>query len=114
MEEGAESDVVVSIPYLAYMYVVGFGIIGVLMYAGVNAWPFWLTVLIGGVVQLVFRIIKRTWKNSFSSTEISPPEGPEQTLTRTDIRNLLIAYPTMVAVCALWYGIGWGTAWILS
>ncbi len=114
MEESPESSTETSAFYLVFMFGVGFGIIGVLIYAGFNSWNVWLTLLLGAVVQLVFRVTKRMWRNSFSSSDESAPEDSDREWTRTDIRNLLIAYPTMIVVCALWYGIGWGLDWLVS
>lgn len=114
MEESAESSVETSVSYLVFMFGIGFGIIGVLIYAGFNSWNVWLTLLLGAVVQLVFRVTKRLWKNSLSSSDASLPGDSDNEWTRADVRNLLIAYPTMVVVCALWYGIGWGLDWVIN
>ena len=114
MEESPESNVETSVFYLVFMFGIGFGIIGVLVYAGFNSWNVWLTLLIGAVVQLAFRVTKRMWRNSLSSSDDSSPDNSDKQWTKADARNLLIAYPTMVAVCALWYGIGWGVNWIIN
>lgn len=114
MEESPESSVETSVSYLIFMFGVGFGIIGVLIYAGFNSWNVWLTLLLGAVVQLVFRVTKRLWRNSLSPSDESSSEKSEREWTKTDVRNLLIAYPTMVVVCALWYGIGWGVHWMIN
>ena len=114
MEESPDSSVETSVSYLVFTFGIGLGIIGVLIYAGFNSWNIWLTLLLGAVVQLVFRVTKRVWRNSLSSSDESSPDNSGTEWTKADVRNLLIAYPTMVVVCALWYGIGWGFDWIIS
>lgn len=114
MEEISESSVETSVSYLAFTFVVGFGIIGVLIYAGFDSWNAWLTLLLGAIVQLAFRVMKRLWRNLLSPSDESSPEKSEKEWTNTDVRNLLIAYPMMIIVCALWYGIGWGLGWIIN
>lgn len=100
-----------SASYLLFVFGVAFGIIGVLVYAGYTGWNFWLTFSIGAVVQLLFRIAKRLWRNSLQSSG-GPADKPGNAWTRLNVRSLLTAYVTMIVVCALWYGIGWGVGWL--
>lgn len=109
MESSASSASKVSVPFLAYMFGVGIGLIVALGYAGYAAWPFLLTITIGAAAQLLFRIIKRAWKNSLNLNDGSSRDG---TFNLKHFRNLLWAYIAMVAVSALWYGVGWGIRWL--
>ncbi|MBT6211235.1 MAG: hypothetical protein HOI35_14610 [Woeseia sp.] len=48
-----------------------------------------------------------------SSAESSSDDS-EKDWTKGDVRNFLIAYPTMVVVCAIWYSVGYGLDWIIG
>ncbi len=78
MEESPESSVETRVPYLVFVFGIGFGVIGVLIYAGFKRWNVWLTLLLGAIVQLVFRVTKRVWRNSLLSYDESPPEDSEK------------------------------------
>ncbi len=99
----------ISAPFLVYMFGVGLGLIVALGYAGYASWPFLITIAVGAVAQLLFRIIKRVWKNSLNANGGS---APEDTFDPKFFRKLLLAYVAMVAVSALWYGVGWGVRWL--
>lgn len=108
---GAHSGV--SIAYLVFMFGVGFGLIGVLLYAGANQWHFPGTVLVGGLAQLAFRITKRYWKNALSHQTTGNDDAPNG-FSLTDFRDLVAGYAVLCIVSALWYSIGWGTRWLLG
>ena len=111
MESTTSPAAKISVPFLVYMFGVGFGLIVALGYAGYASWPFLITISVGAVAQLLFRVIKRVWKNPLNGG------GGSSTEDRLDLkffRNLLLAYIAMLAVSALWYGIGQGIRWLFA
>jgi hypothetical protein len=109
MESTTQPVSKVSVPFLVYMFGVGLGLIVALGYAGYASWPFLATIAVGAVAQLLFRTIKRVWKNSLNVHGGSSSEEP---FDLKFVRNLLLAYVAMLAVSALWYGLGRGVRWL--
>ncbi|TDF41523.1 hypothetical protein EYS14_01305 [Alteromonadaceae bacterium M269] len=105
-----------SAPFLVFTFGVGFLIIACLVYLGTYGFNFWLSILIGGVAQVFFRVIKRIWANAIndsvysSNNSNSLVQGGIDTLPTFKIFALL--YVAMVSVSALWYGIGAFLAWL--
>lgn len=99
-----QAEDTLSLAYLAYAWAGALGIVGCLITAGFQAWPLFPTLLVGAVVQVGFRTVKRLWRRSFRV----PRETPDPTaLSRRDYQQLLLLYLVMIGVCALWYGVGW-------
>ena len=111
METTASSASKTSVPFMVYMFGVGLGVIVALCYAGYSSWPFLITIAVGAVAQLLFRVIKRAWKNSLNGDDSS---SAEDSFDLKFLRNLVLAYVAMLAVSALWYGIGRGARWLLT
>ena len=111
MESTTSPTLKTSVPFMVYMFGVGLGLIIALGYAGFASWPFLITIAVGAGAQLLFRVIKRVWKNSLNG------EGGTSAEDRFDLkffRNLALAYAAMLAVSALWYGIGRGVRWLVA
>jgi len=97
--------------YLIFVFVVGIGTVAMIAYAGGSHWPLIPTLLIGAAAQTVFRIGKRTWSNALTGE--NAVEGDEnRLLSAAFIRTLALIYAAMIAVSALWYGVGWGANWL--
>ena len=108
-----------SIPFLIYTFGFGIPLFIVIVYAGYKLWPFWLTILVGGLVQTAFRISKQSWRNKLAGTIVHPQrqessDSAEDVALRDKVEaNLnsplgyLMVYAAMVGVTAFWYGLGW-------
>ena len=106
-----EMDQPLSVPYLVFVIVAGFGIVGMIATAGAMNWQLIPTLLIGAAAQTVFRIGKRTWSNALASENVA--EGDEdRLLSAAFIKTLALIYAAMIAVSTLWYGVGWGANWL--
>lgn len=83
-------------------------IIAALIYLGFKGYSFWLVVLVGGLVQVVFRVLKRAWSNALNSETDEPDQIEEQASIGNGLAlgAYLGLYAAMVLVSALWYGIG--------
>ena|SRR5688572_21854355 len=99
----AEEQAAPSGAYLGYVFVAAIAIVSALIFAGLKAWPLLPTVLIGAVVQILFRTVKRTWRKSFDAAG----KHTEAAWTQRDYRQLGLTYLVMSGVCAMWYGVGW-------
>ena len=106
----------ISVPYLLYTFGFGLSLIACLVYAGVHGLPFILTIAAGGIAQVFFRVTKRAWLNSLNPDKITNQhsshlaEGIINTIPTVKIFFLL--YVVMMAVSALWYGIGNFFGWV--
>ena len=106
-----EATQALSGSYLVFAIVLGFGIIGVIAVAGAMQWPLIPTLLIGAAAQTVFRISKRTWSNALAGNNAAEGDG-DRLLSAAFIKTLALIYAAMIAVSALWYGVGWGANWL--
>ena len=108
-----------SFPYLIYTFGFGLAIIFVLVYSGYNGYPFVISILIGALFQVIFRITKRMWSNNLNKDfdEVSTSRNPliagfVETLPTFKIFFLI--YVAMVFVSALWFGMGKAAAWFFG
>ncbi|MDT0630089.1 hypothetical protein [Alteromonas sp. W364] len=108
-----------SIPYLIYTFGLGLLIIGVLIYLGYTNEPFLISISIGAVAQVLFRVTKRMWSNRLNRhrTDVMTPKNPMiqgivDTLPTFKVFGLL--YIAMLFVSALWFGIGRGVGWLFG
>lgn len=109
-EQEAEQSKNMSVPYLVFTFGVGISLIACLAYAGVQRYSFLFSILIGGVAQVLFRVSKRMWLNSLnpgiytSKNKNLLVTGIIETMPTVKVFSFL--YLAMVAVSALWYGMG--------
>ena len=105
-----------SAPYLVYTFGFGLSLIAFLVYAGVRELPFILTIAVGGVVQVFFRVTKRAWLNALNPDKIANKQSSHLAAGIIDtiptIKTFVILYVVMVAVSALWYGVGSFLGWV--
>ena len=99
-----------SMLYLAYTFGGALVIIATLIYAGIRGWPFVATVLVGALVQLGFRALKRVLRGGAAAPESG--SAADSSWSLSDSRKLVLAYVVMIGVCALWYGIGRLIQWV--
>lgn len=94
--------------YSSITTLVALSIVAVLIYLGVQGFPFWPVVLLAGIVQVIFRVSKRAWLNAFSAEQQTDgsAEVDEGVSDGSAIGIYLALYAVMVLVSALWYGIG--------
>lgn len=94
-----------SAAYLAYVFIVGFGLI--VLYTGfgyfkVNAL---YSVLGGAAIHCAFRGSKHLWGRQFAGVA----DAPEKTPSSPSIPlRFITLYATMCLVVLLWYGLGYG------
>lgn len=96
--------------YLAFAFVGAFGLVWIYAFAGMQGWSFVVTVLVGGTVQLVFRLAKNAWLNGLDRKHVDHETGDQVTLD--DLKMLMFAYAFMVIMVAFWYGVGWTSNWV--
>ena len=105
-----------SAPYLVITFGAGIFLVSCLIYAGVKGYSFLLSILLGGIAQVLFRVSKRMWLNSLnpvintSRNKNLLVTGIIETMPTVKVFGLL--YLAMIAVSALWYGIGMFFAWV--
>ena len=105
MQESDNETQSLTLSYTAFSIVVGIGLVAALAYAGYTGLPLIPTILAGAAAQTVFRVSKRSWKNSLT-TENTRSAGAESASNEPS-KALLLVFVAMIAVSALWYGVGW-------
>jgi len=106
-----ENEQQLSVPYFIFIFVVGFGIVGMIAYAGGSHGLLIPTLLIGATAQTVFRVSKTSWSTVLAGGHASE-EDDDRFLSVEFIRNIALIYTVMIVVSAFWYGIGWGANWL--
>lgn len=105
-----------SAPYLVFTFGFGLSLIACLIYAGFRGLPFILTIAVGGVVQVFFRVTKRAWLNALNPNKTTNKYSSHLAAgiinTIPTIKIFVILYVVMVAVSALWFGIGSLLGWV--
>lgn len=105
-----------SVPYLVFTFGFGLSLIVCLVYAGLQGVPFILTIAVGGVAQVLFRVTKRAWRNALNPAKNTSKHSSHLAAgiieTIPTIKVFAMLYVTMVAVSALWYGIGSFFGWL--
>ena len=105
MKESDSETQSLTASYTAFSLVVGIGLVAALTYAGYTGQPLIPTILVGAAAQTVFRIIKRSWKNSL--TNLGPKDAGAEPASNEHYKALILVFVAMIAVSALWYGVGW-------
>ena len=105
-----------SVPYLVYTFGLGLSLIACLVYAGVQELPFILAIALGGIAQVFFRVTKRAWLNALNPEKNTSKHSSHLAAviieTIPTIKIFALLYVVMVAVSALWYGIGRFFGWM--
>ena len=109
MSENQEENLPVSPLYLAYIFIIGFGLVAVFIYGGYVGWSLLYVSLVGALFQTLFRVGKQLWRSSFESNNET---GSEQ--VGITAKAIAIIYITMIFVTALWYGVGYLIAWLFA
>ncbi|MFS1524457.1 hypothetical protein ACL7TT_10140 [Microbulbifer sp. 2304DJ12-6] len=114
-----EESVANNVPriYLINSLVVGLAIIIVLLVAGYSDWPFWPSVLLGGLAQGIFRIVKKAYMSSAKYPEREDEvylddDGSAFDWLTFNVFAMIFAFTSTVA--AFWYGIGAIVGWLFS
>jgi len=110
---------VTSTPYLVYIILVGIPLFLLLIYLGFIGYNFWVTVLVGGVAQVIFRVSKKTWSNLLNrhAENDRAQKDPIFTAILESIPTITIfvsLYVAMVLVCGLLYGFGSMIGWVFN
>lgn len=105
MNESDDEAQSLTASYRAFSIVVGIGLVAALTYAGYAGLPPIPTILVGAVAQTIFRVSKRSWKRSLTNLETNDPGASPK--TTEDRKALILVFVAMIAVSALWYGVGW-------
>ncbi len=104
-EESAEF----SVTYLIFIFVIGFGIVGVIAVAGGRGWPLIPTILVGAGAQTAFRVAKRVWSNELAEKN-SSDDDDDRLLTLDALKTFGGIFLVMIVVSLFWYGAGFGIA----
>ncbi|WP_444921581.1 hypothetical protein ACJJID_03980 [Microbulbifer sp. CnH-101-G] len=101
--------------YLINSLIVGLAIIIVLLVAGYSDWPFWPSVLLGGLTQGIFRIVKKAYMSSVKYPEREDKvylddDGSAFDWLTFNVFAIIFAFASIVA--AFWYGIGAIVGWL--
>lgn len=111
IEVSEQSDKRVTLPYLVYVFGVGIASIVLLIYWGVTGFSFPLAILIGGLIQLIFRVSKRMWSNILNPQPGSIDSKKVFLNATVEImptaKVFLFIYFVMIIVSAFWYSVGW-------
>jgi hypothetical protein len=99
-----------SIPYLIYSFVVGISVVLAIIYAGLSQLSFIYSILIGGVAQSLFRLVKRMWLNKLNTSDKS--DASDKTVSVSNVKVFFMVYAAMVVVSAFWYGFGALINWL--
>jgi len=110
---------VASTPYLVYIILVGIPLFLFLIYLGFISYNFWLTVLVGGVAQVIFRVSKKAWSNLLNRHAENDRAQKDPIFTAIlestpTVTVLISLYLAMVLVCGLLYGFGSMIGWVFN
>jgi hypothetical protein len=117
IETSEEIEKKVSIPYLAYTFGVGIASIALITYWGFTGFSFFISIALGGLIQVLFRTTKRMWSN-YLNPEIQSSDNSRNPLvlgiidTLPSVKVFASLYAVMVVVSALWYGVGMFFGWL--
>ena len=108
-----------SFPYLLYVFGIGVASIILLAYWGYTGFSFYISVVIGGFIQVLFRTTKRMWSNSLNyelqkSSNSKNPFMQSIIETLPAIQVFASLFAIMVVVSSLWYGLGMLIYWLLN
>ncbi|MGH1366377.1 MAG: hypothetical protein ACRBF0_22645 [Calditrichia bacterium] len=99
-------DLLSRISYFLYVFLFGSLIICIIVFAGMKGYNFWLSTILGGIAQTVFRLSKRMLKRAnITSTEKSS-KAEEQIVSWSALNVFVFIFLFMMIVSAFWYGIG--------
>ena len=106
----------ISIPYLIFTFGIGLSLIACLIYAGVQGLSFILSIIAGGFAQVFFRVSKRVWLNALNPDKNTSKHSSHLAAgiinTIPTVQVFAMLYMVMVAVSALWYGVGSFFDWV--
>jgi len=109
----------VTLTYLIYTFGIGIASIVLIIYWGFTGYSFFISLVIGGLIQVLFRTTKRMWSNYLNpelqdSIELRNPmiSGVIETLPSFKVFGSL--YAVMVVVSAFWYAVGMFLNWLFG
>ncbi len=103
--------------FLLYVFIVGIAILILQVYWGYIGAPFFISILLGGLAQTLFRISKRMWMNIIKPS----PEGEKHSTfplmqavvgLTPSYKLLILLFLLMSIVSAFWYAVGMGLHWV--
>jgi|GEM_PF-1778988 len=100
--------------YLLYTFIIGTLIISLLIFAGIKEYHLWPSVLLGGLVNTIFRVSKRTIKKNYSVDINNNEKSNLDTDSISTAGVFSFMFLSMVIVSAFWYGVGVLGKWLLS
>jgi len=119
IEKTEEIEKKVTLPYLAYTFCIGIASIALIIYWGFTEFSFFISIALGGLIQVLFRTTKRTWSNYLNpelrgSNKLRNPIvlGIIETLPTFKVFGSL--YAVMVVVSAFWYAVGMFFNWLFG
>ena len=89
--------------YLIFTNITAITLIILFVFSGYKYWAFFSTVMLGAVVQTIFRTLKRFWKNSIICKNTDEIQEISNTAA---IKSYMFIYIIMLFVTAFWYGVG--------
>ena len=108
-----------SLAYLIYVFGVGLASVALLIYWGYTSYSLFISILIGGAIQVIFRTTKRMWANAEN-----PPSLEENVIKNPILHGFVETLPTfkvfaslyaiMIFVSLFWYGVGKLFGWLFS
>jgi len=119
IEQTEEVEKKVTLPYLTYTFGIGVASIALIIYWGITEFSFFISIAIGGLIQVLFRTTKKMWSNYLNpelldSHKLRNPVvlGFIETLPSFKVFGFL--YAVMVVVSAFWYAVGMFFNWLFS